>query len=414
MRAAHGVLACAVVATAAWPLTAALAAGPDEQLGPTVLHMPHHERHAEQGILRPVPLVVELPSEIAAQARRVLVHYRLWGDPDWTTLELAGTGLRREGAIPCLEVSTVTGDLRYYIRVHDAEGHVLATAASRAAPYIVTIRHDDALAPGAAAVQKCPDPANCPPGMPGCPSERVVEIACAHDEDCEGDASCSWRGFCERVARPRNWLSLAIEQDFGLVDRAGACSVASQEQRGYICIRADGVQYLGNPVLTNEPIGAGPGPTRVVIGYDRLLFYDTSVGVRVGFAVAGAGPATGGAAFVPLSASVRATHWFGEDPFADTGLRGFLFLAGGYAMFDVETKVRVREDPTIEATQGGNDLEQSLDLFKRAGDGFLGGGGGIGYAWSSWASSWAELSLEAAIPFGAFVLAPSAVTAFGF
>ncbi len=39
------------------------------------------QRKAEQGILRPVPVVADLPLDISVRTRRVLVHYRLWGDP---------------------------------------------------------------------------------------------------------------------------------------------------------------------------------------------------------------------------------------------------------------------------------------------------------------------------------------------
>src|SRR5262249_34735395 len=104
----------------------------DVDQGPQILHIPLLERRAEQGILRPVPIAAALPTEVLPRARRVLMHYRLWGEPDWTPLELRRTMTRFEGAIPCLEVSTVTGDLRYYIRVHDADGHIIASAASLA------------------------------------------------------------------------------------------------------------------------------------------------------------------------------------------------------------------------------------------------------------------------------------------
>ena len=64
--------------------------------------------------------------------------------------------------------------------------------------------------------------------------------------------TCSWRGVCERVERRTNWISLSVQQDVGLVSTTGACSVYSQENEGYACYRADGKQYIGNPVLTNE------------------------------------------------------------------------------------------------------------------------------------------------------------------
>jgi hypothetical protein len=385
------------------------------RLGPEILHLPLLERRAEQGILRPVPIVTELPRDLALRARRVLVHYRLWGEPDWTTLELRRNGVRYEGAIPCLEISTVTGDLRYYIRVHDVEGRVIASAASRATPYLVAIKHDTTLAPGEARVAKCPDPADCPRGLPGCPSERVVEIQCQSDGDCEGGMTCGWRGYCERADRRKNWISVSIEQDFGVVQASGACSVPAQETQGYACYRRDGVQYAGSPVLTNEPLGAGLGPTRVVLGFERLVYFDTSVGVRASWAFAGAGPTPrGGTEFFPLSASARVTHWFGNDLFARSGFRPFAFVTGGYAMVDVKTTVHVREDPTQPAYQGGNDLEQTLDVWKRAGDGFAGAGGGLAFAFSTRMAAVVDVGVLYTLPFGALVIAPSAGLTVGF
>ena len=394
---------------------AAIPPGEPGSVGPEILHMPLLERRAAQGILRAVPISTELPRDVAARARRVLVHYRLWGDPDWTALELRRTAARYDGAIPCREISTVTGDLRYYIRVHDAEGRVIATGASRVKPYRVTIKHDAALAPGAPRTAKCPDPADCPRGLPGCPSERVVQIQCQTDRDCEGGMTCGWRGYCERVDRRQSWVSLSIQQDLGVVSTSGACSVPSQENEGYACYRADGEQYTGNPVLTNEPLGAGRGPTRIVLGFDQLLYYDTSIGVRAGWAIAGAGPTPrGGVEFVPLSIAARATRWFGEDPLARSGLRGFAFVMAGYAMVDVETTTHVREDPTKPPYQGGNDLEQTVDLWKRAGDGFIGVGGGLAFAFAPRAAAFLEVGVLEAFPIGALVIAPSAGVMFGF
>jgi hypothetical protein len=377
--------------------------------------MPALERQAEQGILRPVPIRTELPRDIAVRARRVLVHYRLWGDPDWTTLELRRSGARYQGAIPCLEISTVTGDLKYYIRVHDGAGRVIATGASRAKPYRVSIKHDTTLEPGAENRAKCPDPADCPRGLPGCPSERVVEIACQTDRDCEGGSTCSWRGFCERIERKKNWFSLSVEQDFAVVQTAGACSVPSQENEGYACYREDGSQYTGTPVLTNEPVGGGLGPTRVVLGYERLVNYDTSLGARLGWAVLGEGPTPReGTQFIPFSIAARVTHWFGADVFARSGLRPYAFLSAGYAMVDVRTTSRVREDPTVVPYQGGNDLEQTVDVWKRAGDGFVGGGGGVSIAWSGSRAAFVELTALGSFPFGALVIAPTAGVMLGF
>jgi len=382
--------------------------------GPQVLHMPESQRIAEQGILRPVPIFADLPVNLSVRTRRVLVHYRLWGDPDWTTLELRRNGARYEGAIPCLEISTVTGDLKYYIRVHDAEGKVIATGASRADPYLVTIKHDDQLE-STKPKAKCPDPADCPAGLPGCPSPRVVEIACNSDADCEGGSTCSWRGFCEKIQRKKNWISAGVSQDLGFVSTTGACSIHQQEHAGYACFRADGEQYIGNPVLTNESPGFGLGQTRVQLGYERLVHYDTTVGVRLGWAILGIGPTPNAATeFVPISVAGRVTHWMGKDPFAHDGWRPFVFLTGGYSMVDLKTSTFVREDPFADSYQGDNDLEQSLELWKRSGDGFVGMGVGTMFSWQAGRAVFVELAMHSVFPFSALVVLPSAGVSLGF
>jgi hypothetical protein len=385
---------------------------------PEILHLPVLERRAEQGILRPVPLSVELPRSVALRARRVLVHYRLWGNPDWTTIELGRNGAAYQGLIPCLEVSTVTGDLRYYVRVHDIEGRVIAQAGSLASPFVVTILHDtmmEEMGLRSRPTAKCPDPADCPRGLPGCPSEPVVEIQCQSDSDCNPGEACGWRGYCERATRRKYWVSLAVEQDIGVVPATGACGIYMQENEGTACYRKDGEQYNGNAVLTNEPPAAGSGPTRVVIGFERLVYFDTSIGIRAGIAFAGSGPTpTNGTAFVPFSIAVRATHWLGRDPFNRTGLRPYIFLSAGYGMFDVRASMRVREDPTKPAAQGGNDLEQDVTLWKRAGDGFAGGGAGLAFAFSQRWAAFADLGVYDVFPFGAVIIAPEAGISLGF
>jgi len=369
---------------------------------PQLLHVPPAEKKAEQGILTPVPITVDLPAGI--EQARVLVHYRVHGSRDWTTLELwRDAGQRFRGAIPCLEVSTITGDLRYYVRVHDAEGAVVAYRGSRADPFVVRVIHES-VRPDLASRARCPDPADCPRGLPGCPSEEVERIPCKSDADCEGETTCSWAGFCEIDQRRKNWIVAGVSASAGLVPGAGACSLYSQENEGYACYRErDGVRYLGEPVHTNEPLVAATGPIRAEIGYERLVFYETTVGARVGYTFFGRGPDELGP-FFPFSGELSVARYFHPDPFARSGLAPFLTLSAGFSMVDLHGSVHVREDPTRPPTQAGNDLDQDLELWKRAGDGFVGIGVGTLYTTSLGFGVRGELGAVQCFPYGATLL----------
>jgi hypothetical protein len=409
-RSRAGMLALGLAALATRPLQAE----DRDALGPSVLRMPVLEQKAERGILTPVPIAVTLPG--ALPARRVLVHYRIHGSKDWMTLELTRQGEEFRGAIPCLEVSTITGDIRYYIRVHDAKGAVIAYSGSRHQPYRVTIRHDSQRPGAPLAADRCPDPADCPPGLPGCPSEQVERIPCDSDSDCEGGLSCGWDGYCERDSRRYNWVSVELEGGVGIVSTAGACSVESQENEGYLCLRkSDGEVYAGRPLHTNEPLAIGSVPPRVQLGFERLIQPESTLGVRVGYAPFGFGPTPpGGSAFIPYSGELRLSRYFGGDPFAGAGLRPYVFVGGGYAMYDVRVSVRVREDLSRPIVQGGNELEQTLDVWRRAGDGFVSAGTGAALMPESALGLSGELLIASPFPYGALVVTARAGGRFGF
>ena len=376
--------------------------------GPRLLHVPAASKTTEQGILTPVPVALEIPADLPA--RRVLLHYHVFGAKEWRTLELHREGLRYVGAIPCLEVSEMTKEIRYYVRAHDAEGTVIAFSGTRSNPYVVAIHHPSARPDLASGALRCPDPAECPPGLPGCPSQEVERIPCARDSDCEGGSSCGWDGYCGADPRRKNWFGVDVAQGIGAVATQGACSVNSQETAGYACLRArDGAVYTGRPVYSNEPTAFGLAPTRVLLSYDRLLFYNTSLGVRVGYAFAGEGPTLPAAAgFVPYSAEAVVRYWLGTDPFARDGLRGYVMVGGGVAEFDIGVEVETREDPRVPYGQGGNDLEQTLDVWKRAGDAFISVGAGAMYPFSESFGAVVEISVCQAFPFSATVATGSA------
>jgi hypothetical protein len=381
-----------------------------DPLGPSVIRMPVLERRAERGILTPVPIELTLPDRLPA--RRVLAHYKIWGSKDWTSLELNRLGKRWKGAIPCLEVSTITGNISYYIRVHDAEGAVIAYSGSRHQPYQVKIVRDEG---PQAELGRCPDPADCPPGLLGCPSEKVERIPCRSDADCEGELSCGWDGYCEADTRAHHWFGVGVEFGLGVVSGTGACSVPAQENQGYACYReSDAQTYTGVPLYTNEPLAIGHAPIRVWVSYDWLLAYQSTIGARFGYALWGGGPTPkGGAAFMPFSAELRASHWFGDDPFREANFRPYVFLGGGYAMYDVRVSVRVRENFQAPQQQGGNDLEQTLDVWRRAGDAFVGIGAGADFSLAAKSAFSVEIRMAEALPFQAFLVTTSIGVRFG-
>ena len=72
-------------------------------------------------------------------------------------------------------------------------------------------------------------------------------------------------------------------------------------------------------------------------------------------------------------------------------------------MFDLKGSVDVREDPTEPSLQGGNELEQTLDVWRRAGDLYVAVGAGA-VLWSSENVSFhAEADVAQAFPHAATI-----------
>jgi hypothetical protein len=159
---------------------------------------------AEQEILTPLPLRVRLPSH--AGAEKVLVFFHTWGSKDWGMLELARTGQTWAGAVSCREVSTVTGDTKYFFIALNGAGEQIGGSGRPGWPHVATIVHD---LPGGARglnggprMLRCHDPADCPPDFPGCPAYQVKRPACQSDNDCNGAARCAWDHYCSTPEPP--------------------------------------------------------------------------------------------------------------------------------------------------------------------------------------------------------------------
>jgi len=176
----------------------ALACGSSTTLvepGPAV---PVVEYVQKQEILTPLPVRVRLPASTGAE--HVVMLYRTWGSRGWRQKELSRRGQTWSGEVTCREVSTVTGDTKYFFVAVDDAGEVVAGSGAPDWPHVATVvgaLPDGAQAlPGGTLPLRCHDPADCPPDFPGCPSYAVNRRACRTDRDCGGESACAWDGYC--------------------------------------------------------------------------------------------------------------------------------------------------------------------------------------------------------------------------
>jgi hypothetical protein len=159
---------------------------------------------ARQEILTPLPLRVRLPAKYGAE--RVLVFFHTWGSKDWGMVELARSGQAWSGAVSCREVSTVTGDTRYFFLALDGEGSAVVGSGSPEWPHVATIVGSLPGGPEALAGEqtplRCHDPADCPPDFIGCPAYAFVRPPCQSHDDCGDGDRCAWDGYCSGQEPP--------------------------------------------------------------------------------------------------------------------------------------------------------------------------------------------------------------------
>ncbi len=200
----------------------------------------------------------------------------------------------------------------------------------------------------------------------------------------QGDSCESGNAACLEEESPpsasgkgaKNWFSIHFEQDFLLhssQDNVCASNAAgSHGAPNYSCFQ-NGAPFGGSP---GQDIAAGPGnqisgglglgTTRLLIGFDRLLNSNLSLGVRLGYAFGGRPP--GEDKFLPLHAEIRASYWFGAAPFERSGLRPYVSLSGGLAEVDGSVAVEYYDPSGKKGT---------LDAWRKTGKGFAGLGLGL-------------------------------------
>jgi hypothetical protein len=203
-----------------WVIVASLTVGATACGRPVVAPMdpgpatPEVEYLRHQEILTPLPLRVRLPARYGAE--RVLVFVRTWGSGGWSMVELARAGQTWSGEVSCREVSTVTGDTRYFFLAIDGRGSTVVGSGSPDWPHVATIvgalpDGPQSLA-GDAPLLRCHDPADCPPDFPGCPAYALVRPPCASHDDC-GGGMCAWDGFCDDFGASEALAEDADEDD---------------------------------------------------------------------------------------------------------------------------------------------------------------------------------------------------------
>ncbi len=209
---------------------------------------------------------------------------------------------------------------------------------------------------------------DCEPGSDGCDKPE--------ENDKKDEAKKPEESAPSKFSK--NWLSIHFEQDFLIYSGKNDVCASKMEGRAevpnYACFQsghqfgyADGENItpgVGNHVSG----GVGRATSRVLVGFDRLLGSNVSLGLRVGFAFGGGPTPNTGAKFLPAHGELRLNYWFGTDPFQSSSLRPYVSLSGGVAEVDGHVLVEYYN----AAGQKG-----TLDAWRKSGKGFAGLGLGM-------------------------------------
>ncbi len=416
-----------------------------------------HEPVVEQMINTPVPIWVTVPDTMPIG--KVLVRYKPFGG-SWKKLTLKKKRDGWGGIISCNDVTT-TGDLKYYIALLDKAGDPITSLGSLNKPYSTDIKNqldgEPPHLPHEPPPAQCAAKEDCPPGLPGCPaaSERGDVGwggACEETEECQEGLICVG-GMCEEGEEEddspsgpykKNWVGAYFSFDLAYVTGDDVCGRESQANSGYACFTReeenpympDGTQYHGDPI----PSGSGnaikggfaPATARLMVGFDRVVWDNITVGARAGWAFRGGPQPDGGNAFLPFHLEARGQYFFGKDPFSRKGLRPFGFVAGGMAQVDTKVAVSVEEKNCApgsapDAPQGAcvvpdndnNDFQyhppkQEVDAWRKAGQSFVALGGGAIYALNADSGVALELKLSYMLPTPNIVVSPTIGFVHGF
>jgi hypothetical protein len=413
-------------------------AAPPSQSAPSqggMVHVPP----ARQAVMTPLPLYAEVPADLGAT--KLSVRYKPAGARDWKTVlmrplpSLSGPAYAGYGVeLPCAEVGNGEGELRYFVQAHDANGDLVASGGRSAAPYSVAIvkrlEGEPPHLPNQPPPQACnagPPPtetapiaeaSDCPPGFPGCHTARPT--SCESREDCMSgdecvDRTCRRSGEIEREYK-KNWLSFGVQAELLLMPGAQDACIGNA---GYTCFRSDNGSYYSDVPAkgVDDQVLAGFATApmiRIMVGYDRVVLPNLTVGGRLGYAVSGGGPkrpdhgATGaGPSFMPLHVEVRLAYWLGKNVFARKGMRLYGALSGGMSEIDASEAIDV-------APPGSGNSRINIDAWTKTGLGFAALGPGAMYAFTANGGLVLEAKAIVLFPTSGFALGAQLAYTIGF
>ena len=267
---------------------------------------------------------------------------------------------------------------------------------------------------------KCENSTECKSGLL-CES-GVCETApsCETGNDCSTgvctEGKCDVGDDVASSAGPykKNWIGLHFGLDIAVIGGPNVCGAGG----GYECYDAGTTDspYGGPPFPgTGIATGTAVATKRIMLSYDRAFTPNFTAGVRLGYALGGGPPAIINfgdpktpaddekTAFLPFHAELRLSYWFGQGALGKKGLRPYLFAGGGLAQVDAKVPVTIFDcglknsaDESVDAAgnvingkacEAGDpsvrqrELKQRrIDAWKKLGQGFVAGGGGIVYA----------------------------------
>lgn len=182
-----------------------------------------------------------------------------------------------------------------------------------------------------------------------------------------------------------NWVTLSLQQELVLHSKAAnVCAAGSR----YECFDAAGVYHTLDAGAYQIPgTTVGLGSTRALLGFDRVVLPNVTIGARLGAVLLGS-PARlkGDPTFMFVHAEARASLWLGDNPFGRTGLRPYVYLNGGLAEADGKISVALKQPNGAPAIP--------LDAWERSGHSFVGLGLGMQYAITQNRAPFAELAYQ--------------------